>query len=101
MPEESKPASLEDRMTKPASPAATEATPAASSKWADEVVSPTADSKEGESSLAAAQVDGQVEPLNGSGLHDGRYEVEVKLSDIQGDVNSPLFSASSFEELGM
>ncbi|TVY86194.1 ATP-dependent RNA helicase [Lachnellula willkommii] len=101
MAEESKPASLADRITKPTSPAAADATPAASSKWSDEVASPAGDSKEGESSLAAAQVDGQVEPLNGSGLHDGRYEVEVKLSDLQGDVNSPLFSISSFEQLGI
>jgi ATP-dependent RNA helicase DDX19/DBP5 len=102
MVEESKPASLADRITKPTSPAAA-ATPGAPSKWADELASPTgtAASKEGESSLAAAQVDGQVEPLNGSSLHDGQYEVEVKLSDIQGDVNSPLFSATSFQQLGM
>lgn len=57
--------------------------------------------KESESSLGDAQGDGTVEPLGGSGLHDAQYEVEVKLSDLQGDVNSPLFSVSSFEELGM
>lgn len=85
-----------------ATPAAAGATPS-TARWSDEVASPTAPSasKEGESSLAAAQLDGQVEPLNGSGLHDGQYEVEVKLSDIQGDETSPLFSVSSFEELGM
>jgi hypothetical protein len=27
--------------------------------------------------------------------------VEVKLSDLQGDESSPLFSISSFEDLGM
>lgn len=84
------------------SPAAVEATPT-TSRWADEVASPTgpAPSKEGENSLAAAQVDGQAEVLNGSGLQDGQYEVEVKLSDLQGDKDSPLFSATTFEEMGM
>ncbi|TVY25280.1 ATP-dependent RNA helicase [Lachnellula hyalina] len=101
MAEESAPASLADRITKPTSPAVADETPATSSKWSDEVASPTAESKEGESSLAAAQADGQVEHLNGSGLQDGRYEVEVKLSDIQGDVNSPLYSITAFEELGI
>lgn len=99
-----KPASLADRITMPAStPAAQEAKPAAAtSTWADEVASPTGNTaKEGEGSLATAQLDGQVETLNGSGLQDGQYEVEVKLSDIQGDANSPLHSVNSFEQLGM
>jgi len=39
--------------------------------------------------------------MGGSGLHDAQYEVEVKLSDLQGDVNSPLFSVKTFEELGI
>jgi ATP-dependent RNA helicase DDX19/DBP5 len=103
MSEETKPSSLADRITMPAAtPAAAGATPSAP-RWSDEVASPTAPgaSEEGESSLAAAQLDGQVEPLNGSGLHDGQYDVEVKLSHIQNDETSPLYSISTFEELGM
>jgi ATP-dependent RNA helicase DDX19/DBP5 len=46
-------------------------------------------------------MDGSGEPLGGSVLHDGQYDVEVKLSDLQGDVDSPLYSAKSFEELGL
>ncbi|TVY84044.1 ATP-dependent RNA helicase dbp5 [Lachnellula suecica] len=99
---EDKPSSLADRITMPAVTPAAEGTPS-STRWADEVASPTGPvaPKESESSLEAAQMDGQVEPLNGSGLQDGQYEVEVKLSDIQGDENSPLFSVNSFEQLGI
>lgn len=97
--------SLFDRVSAPAnasSSSATLTTTPATSKtigsWADEVASPV---NESESSLAKAQMDGNSEPLGGSMLHDGQFDVEVKLSDIQGDVNSPLYSAKSFEELGM
>ena len=95
-------ASLADRIgTKPLDAASSSFTPSGTTdSWADEVASPVAEKPESES-LGDAQVDGTVEPLGGSGLHDAQYEVEVKLSDIQGDVNSPLFSVSSFEELGM
>lgn len=34
-------------------------------------------------------------------LIENRYEVEVKLDDIQADPNSPLYSVKSFEELGL
>ncbi|KAF4626627.1 hypothetical protein G7Y89_g11528 [Cudoniella acicularis] len=104
-----KPASLADRITQPApldgasasfTPVSTK-TASASASWADEVASPTGPPKTEEASLADAQVDGQVEPLGGSGLHDATYEVEVKLSDLQGDANSPLYSIQSFEELGI
>lgn len=71
-----------------------------STSWADDVPSPTTEKNE-ESSLEAAQVDGATEPLGGSVLQDGQYEVEVKLSDIQGDQNSPLYSVETFEQLGM
>jgi ATP-dependent RNA helicase DDX19/DBP5 len=70
--------------------------------WVDKVASPVGgDTKETTSSLEQAQTDGNVENLGGSGLHDGEYEVEVKLSDIQGDESSPLFSINSFEQLGI
>lgn len=98
--------SLAERITQPLnaatvsfspSPAAT--TPAKDS-WADEVASPT-EPKGEEGSLADAQTDGATEVLGGSSLHDAQYDVEVKLSDIQGDVDSPLHSISSFEEIGI
>ncbi|CAK9439054.1 uncharacterized protein LODBEIA_P32780 [Lodderomyces beijingensis] len=44
-------------------------------------------------------VDQEDEPE--SNLIDNRYEVEVKLADIQADPNSPLYSVKSFEELGL
>ena len=97
--------SLFDRVSSPPNTSSTSANPTATSStsktigsWADEVASPV---KESESGLAKAQMDGNSEPLGGSMLHDGEFDVEVKLSDIQGDVNSPLYSAKSFEELGM
>ncbi|KAH7399879.1 putative ATP-dependent RNA helicase dbp5 [Cadophora sp. MPI-SDFR-AT-0126] len=102
MAETPKPAtSLADRIgTKPLDAGSSSFTPGKSS-WADEVASPVIEQKESESSLGDAQGDGTVEPLGGSGLHDAQYEVEVKLSDLQGDVNSPLFSVKTFEELGI
>ena len=92
--------SLADRISAPPNAASTSIGGASQSSgsWADEVASPVNESK---STLEKAQMDGYVEPLGGSALHDGEYEVEVKLSDLQGDVNSPLYSATSFEELGM
>lgn len=36
-----------------------------------------------------------------STLIESSYEVKVKLADIQADPNSPLYSAKSFEELGL
>ncbi|KAI9643846.1 RNA helicase required for poly(A+) mRNA export [Ciborinia camelliae] len=80
----------------PSAPAAS--TP--STSWADEVASTTAEKIE-ESSLEQAQVDGATEPLGGGILQDGKYEVEVKLSDIQGDQTSPLYSVETFEQLGI
>jgi ATP-dependent RNA helicase DDX19/DBP5 len=91
--------SLADRMgVKPLDAASTSFTPATSS-WADEVASPIG-AKANENPLEA-QTDGASEVNQGSGLHEGSYEVEVKLSDLQGDTSSPLYSISSFEELGI
>jgi ATP-dependent RNA helicase DDX19/DBP5 len=36
-----------------------------------------------------------------SNLIDSTYEVKVKLADLQADPNSPLYSAKTFEELGL
>lgn len=97
--------SLEDRISQPPKNAdaptgapATEETKAKTS-WADEVASPPAESPK---DVDNAQVDGSTEHQGGSALLPaGEYEVEVKLSDIQGDTSSPLYSINSFEELGM
>ncbi|KAI8883223.1 DEAD-domain-containing protein [Backusella circina FSU 941] len=35
------------------------------------------------------------------GLHDTKHTVQVRLADVQGDPNSPLYSVKSFEELGL
>lgn len=37
----------------------------------------------------------------GTGITESRYDVEVKLADLQADVNHPLYSAHTFEELGL
>ena len=34
-------------------------------------------------------------------LIENKYEVAVKLQDLQADPNSPLYSVKSFEELGL
>ena len=102
--------SLSDRIRQPTSsslngsssiltPATTTSDAKENTSWADEVASPVVG--DGRSKQPGGQVDGATEPLGGSQLHDAQYDVEVKLSDIQGDVNSPLFSISSFEDLGM
>lgn len=97
--------SLSDRISAPLNAASTSftpgaaATPSTSKSWADEVASPVAD---GKCSLEKAQVDGSGPSGGGSALQDvEEFEVEVKLSDIQGDVNSPLYSAKSFDQLGL
>jgi ATP-dependent RNA helicase DDX19/DBP5 len=87
---------------KPLDAASSTFTPAAagpSSSWADEVASPAEETKP--VIPAVPQVDGAPDELNGSGLIDTEHEVEVKLSDLQGDVNSPLYSVNSFEQLGI
>ncbi|KAF8857784.1 ATP-dependent RNA helicase-like protein dbp5 [Acephala macrosclerotiorum] len=94
--------SLADRIgTKPLDAGSASFTPASgpSSSWADEVASPT--TKVTDNPLEKAQTDGATDVSNGSGLHDAQYEVEVKLSDLQGDTTSPLYSIHSFEELGI
>lgn len=84
--------SLADRISQPP-PSSTTSTATAPSA--------TKGSEEPESNLSFAQVDGATVPLGGSTLHEPQYDVEVKLSDIQKDASSPLYSISSFEELGI
>lgn len=99
--------SLADRITQPLNAASSTFSPSSaateksSTSWADDVASPTT-AKEEKGDLAAAQVDGSYDDEVGPDpLHEPQYEIEVKLSDIQGDKDSPLYSVSSFEQLGM
>jgi len=100
-------APLSDRISAPLNAASTAFTPKSSTSgpskstgsWADEVASPVNDNG---SSLAKAQMDGSTLKSGGSALQDvEQYEVEVKLSDIQGDEKSPLYSVKSFDQLGL
>ncbi|CAL3968513.1 unnamed protein product [Diplocarpon coronariae] len=100
MAETPKPAGLAERMgPKPLDGASPTFAPASGASLAEEAAPPAGQKQE--TPLGDAQVDGTAENLGGSGLHDAQYEVEVKLSDIQGDASSPLFSVSTFEELGI
>lgn len=96
--------SLADRISKP--------DPPSGRSWADEVNSPAdanpppvpGDNKEPKGpteDTSQAQTDGAGQPFNGSGLHEPDYNVEVKLADMQADPNNPLFSATTFEQLGL
>ncbi|KAK2753448.1 RNA helicase required for poly(A+) mRNA export, partial [Arachnomyces sp. PD_36] len=81
--------SLEGRISKPED-ATSAPKPAENEKPADD-----------KSSVAAGQNDGASESLGGSNLHEPEYEVDVKLSDLQADPNNPLYSAKTFEQLGL
>ena len=86
--------------------------------WADEVNSPsnetppttslneatskpTTEPTDDKDEKAIPQTDGATEPFGGSELHEPDYEVEIKLADMQADPNNPLYSAKSFEQLGL
>jgi hypothetical protein len=92
----------------------------ATKSWADEVNSPTEDtppeiSIDAMSSKPADSVeqiieekpedipqhDGAAEPFGGSQLQEPQYAVEIKLADMQADPNNPLYSAATFEQLGL
>lgn len=87
--------SFEDRLTFPAGKSwaddeddTTPAVPASEKKV--EVEEPKTD---------APETDGANAFLNGSGLDEPEFDVNVKLADLQEDPNNPLYSAKSFEEL--
>ena len=95
----SQPPKVDVTSTSPASTTTDTATEAKTS-WADETASPV--QPETAKSIEKAQVDGSAERLGGSALlPSGEFEVEVKLSDIQGDTSSPLYSITAFDQLGM
>ena len=51
--------------------------------------------------VSDSQQDGANEKQGGSTLQEPEYDVQVKLSDIQADPDNPLYSAKSFEDLGL
>ena len=109
---------LADRITKPdpsSTNTATDDQPASTS-WADEVSSPvsskpasTDDKTNGENTTTTTeakeasipQFDGATAPFMGSELREPEFEVDVKLADMQADPNNPLYSAKSFDDLGL
>ncbi|KEF54976.1 ATP-dependent RNA helicase DBP5 [Exophiala aquamarina CBS 119918] len=100
--------SLAGRVSKPdqPNPAAESFKPKSGTSWADEVASPATELPSNpiqapESSDAIPQVDGATTPFGGSTLQEPEYQVEIKLADMQADPNNPLFSATSFEQLGL
>lgn len=52
-------------------------------------------------SVGMAQQDGANAFLNGSGLDEPEFDVNVKLADLQEDPNNPLYSVKSFEDLNL
>ncbi|GME82572.1 unnamed protein product [Ambrosiozyma monospora] len=63
----------------------------------------TSESKESKESKKESKEDERpsTQDSTTSSLIKSSYEVKVKLADIQADPNSPLFSAKSFEDLGL
>ena len=78
--------------------------------WADEVENPsteptqpqhnTAATDEG-SSLADAQKDGATTWMMRGELNEPEFDVNVQLADLQEDPSNPLYSVTSFQELGL
>ena len=50
---------------------------------------------------AAAEAPASASEDKPPGIIESTYDVEVKLSDLQADADSPLYSVASFEELGL
>lgn len=101
--------SLESRITAPESVTTPskneEATPASETDKATLSSEDGAKNEESDapSTESTGQNDGSSEVLGGStgGVIEPEYEVNVKLADAQADVNNPLYSVKSFEELGL
>ncbi|EHK39690.1 uncharacterized protein TrAtP1_006798 [Trichoderma atroviride] len=50
---------------------------------------------------AETQVDGAVEELGGSGLHEPEWDVEVSLSELQANEATPFHSATQWQDMGL
>jgi ATP-dependent RNA helicase DDX19/DBP5 len=73
--------------------------PAKTASWADEVSSPVREAAPPEE---IKQTDGASEPLGGNDIvENSKFDVHVKLSDLQANPNDPLYSIKSFEDLGL
>ena len=100
--------SLESRITAPDSvttPSTSEGT-TTTSESGKATISSEVGAKKAESDApsikSTGQNDGATEGLGGSsGVIEPEYEVNVKLADAQADVDNPLYSVKSFEELGL
>lgn len=71
--------------------------------WADEASeepAPTPAAAQS-SKLEDSQKDGSTTFLNGSGLDEPEFDVNVQLADLQDDPNNPLYSVKSFDELNL
>jgi hypothetical protein len=64
---------------------------------ADSAIAPSQEA----TSVAAAQTDNAGEIPSSSNLQQVDYDVEVSLNQLQQDLDHPLGSAKSFEELGL
>lgn len=71
------------------------------SSLADRVTLPATAESTGEASSDAVPAQVPVDSSNGSGLIESNFDVEVKLGDLQNDTESPLYSVTSFEQLGL
>lgn len=81
-------------------------------KWSDEADS-TATGTAKKSDLEQAQSDGSTPAIRGSsfptatdakgakGLDEPEFDVNVKLADLQEDINNPLYSVKTFGELNL
>jgi ATP-dependent RNA helicase DDX19/DBP5 len=69
------------------------------SSLADRVTLPADAAGQSNAEEPAAQP--ATEGNDGVGLIESNYDVEVKLSDLQNDTESPLYSVTSFEQLGL
>ena len=115
-------ASLADRITKPEDDSVNDASSSAAqppptenpepTSWADEASSAAeassastnvkGDAEKDTSGLAESQTDGAGAPNGGAkGVVEPSYDVNIKLADLQADPNDPLYSAKSFEQLGL
>jgi ATP-dependent RNA helicase DDX19/DBP5 len=61
----------------------------------------TTDPTAAPNTLDMAQIDGVPPLLNGSGLDEPTFDVNVKLADMQADPNDPLYSIQSFKDLNL
>ncbi len=88
------------------------ASPIESKSWADEANSAAeaapvsaevkANAEKEMNELSKAQTDGAGGDAGGStAMIEPTYDVDVKLSDLQADPNDPLYSAKSFDQLGL